>query len=263
MYRDREVPPPPVGDWAHVHDVPVDNLSAWHGRLPQDVLARSRRAYYAQVAHIDSQIGRVMRTIERQKIGPTAFIFTADHGEMLGDHHLFRKCYAYEGSAAVPLIVALPGERRGGFCKAPVTLEDIYPTVLELAGASVPERTEGRSLLPLCRGGSDVPWRQFVHGEHSACYSQDEAMQFLTDGKAKYIWFTRSGREQLFDLGTDPRELHDISADPAAKDRLAAWRARMVERLAARPQDGLSDGQRLIPGKLLPAVRPELLAGGG
>ena len=259
MYRDRDVPPPPVGDWAHVHDAPVNNLNAWQGRLPAATLARSRRAYYAQVAHIDSQIGRVMRALERMKAGPTAFIFTADHGEMLGDHCLFRKCYAYEGSAGVPLVVALPGERRGAFCDAPIALEDLYPTMLEIAGAPVPERTEGLSLLPLCTRKTAGPWRQFVHGEHSASYSEDEAMQYLTDGKTKYIWFTKSGREQLFDLQTDPQELHDMAADPGAGELLALWRGRLIERLAARPQDRLTDGRKLFPGTLLPAVRPELL----
>ena len=84
-------------------------------------------------------------------------------------------------------------------------------------------------------------------------------MQYLTDGREKYVWFTQSGREQLFDLATDPEELHDLSAEPSASERLGFWRARLIERLAARPQDGLSDGARLIPGRLLPAVRPELL----
>jgi len=261
MYRDRELPPVPVGDWAGVHDVAIDGVNAWRGRLPDDVLARTRRAYYAQVAHIDSQIGRFMRALERRlAAGPTAFIFTADHGEMLGDHHLFRKTCAYEGSARVPLVVRLPGPPTGRLCEAPVALEDLYPTMLEIAGVPVPDRCEGRSILPLCTGSGAAAPREFVHGEHAVCYSDDEAMQFLTDGKEKYIWFTKTGREQLFDLANDPEELHDLAADAGAAERLAPWRERMVSVLAARPEDGLSDGRKLVPGSLLPAVRPELLA---
>jgi len=258
MYAERELPPVPIGDWAGVHDVPVDGPEAWHGHLPDADLDRARRGYYAQIAHIDAQIGRIMDALERMDVGPTAFIFTADHGEMLGDHHMFRKCHAYEGSAAVPFIVALPDGSAVQTSKAPVALEDVYPTVLEMAGVPVPDRTEGLSVLPLCRGESDVPWRAFVHGEHSACYDDMVAMQYLTDGREKYVWLTCSGQEQLFDLVTDPQELHDRSGDADAQDSLIKWRTRMIELLARRPQDGLTDGHRLIPGKL-PAARPELL----
>jgi len=235
MYADRPVPPVPVGDWAAEHDVPVAGVNTWHGRLPTDVLDRSRRAYYAQIAHIDNQIGRLLNYMRRvDQPGPTWIIFSSDHGEMLGDHHMFRKSYAYQGSAQVPLIVCSPegpqareiyGERGDDcFFGVPVTLTDVYPTILEAGGVPVPERTEGLSLMPLVQGAGELPGREYVHGEHSQCYTEDNAMQFVTDGRWKYVWFTHSGREQLFE------------------------------------EDGLSDGKKLIHGKNLPAVRPSLLA---
>lgn len=259
MYRDREIPPPPVGNWAGIHDVAVTSLDAWQGRLDDRLLAQARRAYYAQIAHIDCQIGRIMRTIEQMKLGPTVYLFTSDHGEMLGDHHLYRKTYAYEGSAKVPFLLTLPDTIEGRFCDAPVMLEDVYPTLLEVAGVTPPEPIDGRSLVPFCQGQDPADWRSYVHGEHALCYDENEAMQFLTDGKEKYIWFTLSGREQLFDLRTDPGELHNLAQEPRARDRLTYWRDLLIKRLADRPEDGLTDGKRLIPGKLLPAVRPHLL----
>ena len=219
------------------------------------------RAYYAQVAHIDSQVGRVMRALERLKAGPTAVIVTADHGEMLGDHHMFRKTYAYEGSAKVPFIVSMPcAGKANRRCDAPVALEDVYPTILDMAHAEPPAPIDGRSVLPFCSDGPPpADWRDYMHGEHAQCYTPEESMQFITDGKEKYIWFTLDGREQLFDLANDPGECHDLARDPAARDRLELWRARMVAHLATRPQDGLSDGTQLLPGTLLPSVRPGLL----
>lgn len=86
-------------------------------------------------------------------------------------------------------------------------------------------------------------------------------MQFLTDGKEKYIWFTKDGTEQFFDLDADPWELHNLAKDPSAANRVAKWRTRLVEELSKRPQDKLTDGKRLRPGTLLPLVRPELLEG--
>ena len=258
LYKDRDLPPVPKGDWAQENDVPVASVNASHGRLPRRMLDTCRRAYYAQIAHIDCQIGRFVRFLSRASAGPTVFLFTSDHGEMLGDHHLFRKTYAYEGSAAAPLILAMPGAARNAFCDAPVAIEDVYPTLLEAAGVEPPGKIESRSLAPLARDPANAPRREFVHGEHAACYD-DDGVQFLTDGKEKYVWFTRSGREQLFDLREDPGETRDLAPDPDAAGRLETWRQRLIERLVVREQDGLTDGQRLIPGKNLPSVRPELL----
>ncbi len=255
-FQHRPVPPVPVGDWAAEYGAEVTDPDAWYGTLPSEVLLQSRRAYYAQISHIDQQIGRVVAALEEWDCGPTFILFTSDHGEMLGDHNLFRKSYAYQGSARVPLIIRpASGVVRAGRCNVPVVLEDIYPTLLEAASVPIPARTEGRSLLPLCAGASVLPGREFVHGEHSACYEPTNAMQFLTDGTEKYIWFPVSGRERFFDLLNDPEEKHDLAGDPRYRARLERWRRRLIERLAERPQDGLSDGKRLISGRSPPAVR--------
>jgi arylsulfatase len=261
MYQGSMIPAVPAGDWAARHDVPVADENAWRGRLPPGVLAQSRRAYYAQITHIDAQIGRFIRACGEEVQGPTWFIFTSDHGEMLGDHNLFRKTYAYEGSARVPLIVAPPGGSQCHVSDAPVTQSDIMPTILQAAGVEIPASVEGRSAVPLLAvSRAEAGWRDFVHGEHSACYHEDLAMQFLTDGREKYIWHTRTGEEQYFDLRSDPDELHDLAETSAGRERLLLWRSRLVKELAPRTEDGLSDGRQLFPGKNLPAVRSSLLA---
>jgi len=127
------------------------------------------------------------------------------------------------------------------------------PTVLEEAGISIPETVEGASLAPWVRGQTPE-WRQFVHGEHAG----GEGWQFLTDGREKYFWESRSGREWFFDLEDDPQELVNLAADPGSAARVERWRKRLIEFLATRPQDGLSDGVKLICGKILPRTRPEL-----
>lgn len=260
LYKDRPIPPPPVGDWAERHDVPIADMNQWQGRLKPEQIAQSRRAYYAQIAHIDSQIGRLMVNMNRMRLGPTWFIFTSDHGEMLGDHNLNRKSYAYEGSARVPFIVSPPQPVSNAHQScAPVLLEDIMPTVLDISNAPIPQSVEGRSLMPMLESGESSDWREYLHGEHSACYDKSTAMQYLTDGKEKYVWFTATGEEQLFDLSIDPDETRDLAKDPASSDRLELWRDRMVRELAPREEDGLSDGNKLIAGKNLPHVRDWLL----
>lgn len=260
QYRDCDIPPVPVGEWASRHGVPVSDKSAWQGHLSADILAESRRSYYALITHIDAQIGRFIRKCEELKCGPTLLIFTSDHGEMLGDHDLFRKTYAYEGSAKIPMIISSPDGSQQQISDAPVSQQDIMPTILDAVGIDIPDSVEGLSMVPLLSNNpEDIDWRDYVQGEHSACYSKEMAMLFLTDGKEKYIWYTLTGEEQLFNLVDDPDELHNLSEDPANQEQLLLWRNRMVAELEERSEDGLCANGKLVAGKTLPAVRNSLL----
>lgn len=259
IYKDSEIPPVPGGDWAEKYNIPVTDKNAWCGHLNSEILAESRKAYYAQISHIDAKIGHFMQTCEEITEGPTWYIFTSDHGEMLGDHNLFRKTYAYEGSAKIPMIILPPEGSLNHKSDAPVLQEDIMPTILEAADIEIPESVEGSSMLPLTASTTDYEWRNFLHGEHSNCYNKDHGVQYLTDGKEKYIWYTSTGEEQFFDLFNDPNELHNLAEATDSKERVLLWRERMIAELAKRPEDGLSDGKKLLPGKSLPPVRSSLL----
>lgn len=254
LYREKQCDAPHVGEWAKRHDKPVGSLQAWEGRLPKDQLTRMRLGYYAQIGHIDSQIGRLLRTQKCRRDLPDVIVFTSDHGEMLGDHHLFRKTYAYQGSAAVPLLLWEKGKKKGIQVDEPVTLCDLYPTTLHYAGL---EAAKDRRGLSLAKTGWEarLAGREWIQGEHAACYAREEAMQFLTDGKEKYIWFTATGAEQLFDLRTDPYECCDLSRRKGAQERLAVWRERLRRSLCGR-DGGLADENGLRP-ECLPAVRGE------
>ena len=192
--------------------------------------------------------------------GNTVVILTSDHGEMLGDHYLWRKSLPYEGSARIPLLLRAPerfGIKRGSAVDKPVCLEDIMPTVLDMAGVEIPDTVDGQSLLSVCRG-EDAPWRPYVHIECTGGLGN----QALTDGKEKYIWFVGDGREQFFDLTKDPRECHDLSADPEMKDRVSYWRDLLVQELKDRPE-GFSDGERLIAGRPYPSILPHAMSPSG
>src|SRR5690606_22893619 len=93
--------------------------------------------------------------------------FVADHGEMLGEHHLFRKGFPYEGSARIPFLLAGPGLGPGIVRDEVVELRDVMPTLLDLAGLPIPDQVEGRSVAPLARGQRVDGWRPYLHGEHT------------------------------------------------------------------------------------------------
>lgn len=250
LYSNKEIPEPYVGDWAAMHDVPRDaaNPNAWRGVRRMEEIRRARAAYYGSIHFIDHQIGRLLQFMAKSKLlHNTLIIFTSDHGDMLGDHNLWRKTYAYEGSAHIPLIVKLPnsmGIPARQQVDEPVCLQDIMPTILETTGVPIPQTVDGSSLLSIMQEARP-DWRPYVHGEHSTCYSEEQEMQYLTDGKWKYIWFPRMGTEQLFNLQKDPGELNDLATNVAHTSTLQTWRQRLIDVLASRDV-GLTDGDRLV-----------------
>jgi arylsulfatase A-like enzyme len=142
-------------------------------------------------------------------------------------------------------------------CSAPVGLQDVMPTLLDAAGVRVPEQCDGRSVLPLMRGQSPrgVGWRAVLHGEHAPQFPGWDGMQYLTDGRRKYCWFTQSGRELLFDLESDPGEAHNLLLDADGAEVGAVWRRRLIERLHHRPE-GYAEGDQLIAGRPHPKLIP-------
>jgi len=252
QFVNRDIPGPVVGEWAQKHadeaEYPLD-VNAWRGQISDHLNHRARAAYFAYLAFLDAQVGRLRHLLDRGGHRNTFLLFTSDHGEMLGDHHLWRKTYAYEASARIPFVVrcpaGMPGARNREIPQV-VGWEDIMPTFLDLAGAPIPDAVEGRSVLPLLRGET-ADWRTCYHGEHSPCYHPENANQFLTDGKWKFIWNPITGQEQLFQIAEDPNECEDLAGVADMADMLAMWRQRMVAELAGR-EEGLSDGKRLIPG---------------
>ncbi len=256
MYKNRDIPEIPVGEWAEKYAVPVKNTSTAYGLLPQEVLKHSRRAYYAQLAHIDNQIGRLLSSFRNLNEDMPCIIFTSDHGELLGDHNLFCKSLPYEGSTRIPMIIFDPRKKplENPINEQPAAIEDLYPAILEMAGLTVPGGIDG--INPLSRPtGNDKD--TYIHAEHN--WDGDKSWQMLTDGREKYIWWAQSGEEQLFDLTTDPHELFDLSSKPEHKNSLELWRKRLIAKLAERPEDRLSNGNKLIPGKALTSVKQWLL----
>lgn len=101
---------------------------------------------------------------------------------------------------------------------------------------------DGASLLSLIRD-KQASWRRWIDLEHATCYSDHNYWCALTDGKLKYIWFLRTGEEQLFDLEKDPQETTDQSKNRRYARQLTALRDAMKEHLAERGDEWVKDGQ--------------------
>ncbi|MFC2167587.1 arylsulfatase [Acidobacteriota bacterium] len=248
MYKEEDMPAPSIGDWAgNFADYPMDKNSAF-GDFGIDHAKKSRRAYYANVTFIDEMVGRIIEVLKRKGMyDNTLILFTSDHGDMLGDHHHWRKTYAYEGSSNIPFIMKWPSGidneiKRGTSLSNPVELRDALPTFLDAAGADIPQEMDGLSLLNLVRE-ENTEWRDYIDMEHSTCYEKHNYWCALTDGEIKYIYFFSDGTEQLFNLKNDPFELSELSANPVHLKTLQLWRERMVAHLSERGEGFVKNGQ--------------------
>ncbi|GGJ98146.1 arylsulfatase [Lentibacillus kapialis] len=262
MYKDVELPDPPVGDWAMREDDSKSGLNpvTAEGVVPKQRYHRAQAAYYALITHIDHQIGRFLQVMQEYGVyRDTIILFASDHGELLGDHHLYRKSLPYEGSAKVPFILADPGNHLNIQKNTPVDsvveMRDIMPTLLDAAGISIPGSVEGKSVVPLCRGETGLIWRDYIHGEHEFGKT---SYHYITDGNEKYIWFSQTGVEQFFDLLDDPEEKRNLAGISDYSDRVRHRRDQLIKELTGR-DEGYTDGESLIIGKPAKAVQDNLL----
>ena len=234
-YADKHGVQPSLGDWAPQGPVPAgipDDSPT--GPFALDDIQRAMSGYWGSINHIDDRIRFVLSRLFEYRTARAAepiIIFATDHGEMLGDHHLFRKSLPYEGSAHIPFFIT--GKNIGlqrGSCDELVCLEDIVATVLDRCGLTMPQPLgdglNGTSLMPLLQGKSQAP-RQQLFGECSQVH-------YVIENHKKYIWFARTGEEQLFDLKTDPNELHDLSGQPGQAAQLQRFREHFAKHHAER-----------------------------
>lgn len=179
--------------------------------------------YYALCSFADENVGRVLDALEASgRADDTVVMFLSDHGDNMGARGLWGKSTMYEESARVPLILAGPGLAQGEVCDTPVGLVDAYQTVLDVVGIDLTDADRalpGRSLLEIAGEPYDET-RQVFSEYHASC--APTGLMMLRRGRFKYIHYTGHGAE-LFDLQTDPEEVHDLSGDPAHAGVLAGF----------------------------------------
>lgn len=252
-YARRQLAAPVRGDW-------LSRLDEWRCNADpeakvadyrDDIVAEARAGYYGAITHVDHQIGRFLQILAEFGLADdTVVAFVSDHGDMMGDHGMWRKGYPYEGSSRVPFLLAGPGVPPGLVVHELVELRDLMPTLLAAAGLPVPECVEGHSVLDALGEG---PWREHLHGEH-VMFGQ--SLQWIIDRRYKYVWWSGDGAEQLFDLVNDPGELCDVAGDPGHAAELERCRALLVAELDGREEGFVRDGT-LAAGR---EVRPLLQA---
>lgn len=267
LYEPEEMPKQHIGDWAGRHSVYHERNVAKHGgELRTDKQRRQAiRGYYASITQVDRAINRILGTLREEGLSDhTWILFTSDHGDNMGDHRLWFKSNFTQGACRIPFIVTPPilgdldeqvteGWTPGQVSDAPIGLQDVLPTILDIAGVPIPATIDGRSLLPLVREPVSEPVRDVILGEFGRT---GERSLMLTDGKWKYIWFEEDGVELLFHIAEDANELYDLCANHP--QQLLTWRQKLVQILAQRQEDpAIHEGELTasFPGKSLTTMQ--------
>ena len=251
MYRNKELTPPVVGDWCDEEALRARGriFDSDTGPLDPELVREMQIGYYACITHLDHQIGRLIQALVENKLyDDTIILFVSDHGELLGDHHLFRKSRAYQGSSRVPFLVSGGGfrpEKPGSVKTDVVELRDVMPTVLEAAGVQIPDSVEGISLWNTALKESGTPEvREYLHGEHTL---GEASSHWIITRDEKYIWYSQTGEEQYFRIAEDPDELHNLIGSETAKERVEALHGLLIQELQDREEGFVREG-RLVTG---------------
>ncbi len=223
LYDPDRMPAPVGGVLAEDHadeHLPWMNYMIW----AEDVGPMQARAfkarYYGEISFIDACLGRILDAVEsRGDADNTLIAFFSDHGEHCGDHHAWQKESFFDASARIPLLVSwparLPANQRN---TALASLQDLFATATAAAGC--PEPREGIDLAALASGGG--PARDCLAG----VYGFPGTPRFkvmIRRGYWKYIFLSNGNRRQLFHLGHDPHERHNLGAtEPRIAEELHA-----------------------------------------
>jgi arylsulfatase A-like enzyme len=201
---------------------------------------RFMQDYLACVQSIDDNVGRLLDFLKESGLERnTIVVYTSDQGFFLGEHGLYDKRFMYEESLRMPLLVRWPAAVRAGSKAEAIALNvDFAPTFLEAAGVAPPRSMQGRSLLPILRGGAPGDWRTAMYYRyyHDPGHHNTRAHYGVRTATHKLIHYWKQAEWELFDLRSDPVELRNLYGQPG-QEAITAELKTTLARLRAELED--------------------------
>ena len=192
-----------------------DHFGVTRDSVTDEQVINARHAYYGSISYIDDKIGQLLDTLEKTGFDrDTIVVFTTDHGDMLGERGMWYKKAFFEWSARVPLIIHGPGIRKSHRITENVSLVDLFPTFIDLAGGKLSDIVspiDGNSLCGLLHGCKDSEWHDTVYAEMLAEGVQTPCYM-IRRGRFKFI-YSQGDPPLLFDMVEDPMELTDLGTN--------------------------------------------------
>jgi choline-sulfatase len=230
-------------DLPSVPPIPVDQLDPHSQRIysgcgmdqyeqTENRVRNARHAYYSMISYVDDKVGQLLQALDATGLGEdTIVVLTSDHGEMLGERGLWYKMNFFEWSVRIPMVFHAPGRFSPRRVAQHVSLVDLMPTVLELAGSGAASgyaaTVDGQSLVPLLHG-DERGWSETVLCEHLAECALAPCLM-IRRGRYKYV-YSEPDSDQLYDLDADPNELENLAAHPKYEELRRAFNAEIMER---------------------------------
>jgi arylsulfatase A-like enzyme len=251
LYRDVVIPVPEMAA-PEYYDAQPDflkntmNRTRWGWRFDTpDKYQAMVKGYYRMISGIDLVLGRILNELARLGLdGNTVIIYTSDNGCFLGERGYADKWLMYEPSIRVPLVVYDPRAPRAGrgLVRREMALNiDLAPTIMELAGISVPPQVQGRGLRPLL-GRRNPSWRAEIFCEELWDHPEIPRSECVRTERWKYIQYPDHPEYvELFDLANDPDEKMNLAEDPGCARVLAELR----ERCGRKIKELLDDQTRI------------------
>ena len=188
------------------------------------------QAYLASISFADAQIGRLLEGLKNSEYADnTIIVLWADHGMRMGEKENWEKFTLWEESTRVPLIFAKPGTGTPcSTCDQPVSLLDIYPTLVELAGFQPPSHCDWKSLLPQIKDVS-TPTNRCVLTSYE--FPGDRYGHSLRNTRYRYIYYEDNSLEELYDHQTDPNELNNLAYNKKYREIIEGFRKEIIQRV--------------------------------
>jgi choline-sulfatase len=194
---------------------------------------------------MDREIGRILKALEKSgRADDTYVVFTADHGLAVGQHGLMGKQNPYDHSIRMPFMISGPGIRKGITLDEKIYMQSVYPTTCDLVGLKIPETVDYTSIAPLIHDSTgQIQGEKGAHGEDIIFNCYIETQRLVRTDQFKLIHYPKIGRNQLFDLKNDPREIVNLIDDP----KHAGVKRKLIAALQSKREelgDGLLDASR-------------------
>ena len=228
MYPESEVPWPLLYKEnqrsQHPYYLAMRKCMNYDDYFDEDKVRKATSAYFGLCSFLDHNIGKVLETLNKSAFSEnTNIIYTSDHGDALGMRGMWGKSTMFEESAGIPMIIKGPDISKSKRIKTPVSLVDIFPTVvdsLKLERNSKDNDLPGKSLIKIANENED--YERIVLSEYHAAASPVGAFM-LRKGKFKYVYFAEGYNPQLFNLEEDPYEENDLARDNNFKKILESF----------------------------------------
>ncbi len=233
-----QLPPKIPGDWDDIPKAGINYKTSVNMQLDVRRQKKAIGGYYAAVAYLDAQVGKVLAALERsEQADHTIVIFTSDHGYHLGEHDFWAKVSLRDESAKVPLIVRVPG-KQPAVCASLVELVDLYPTVARLCGLEAPARLQGRDISATF----DDPRRRVR--DTAFCVAPSSKGFLLRDDKWAYLQYAEDASRgiELFDVAADPHQNTNLAHKPEYAAVVAAFQAKLADKLSEVRHNDLPKG---------------------